>query len=144
MKSIKIKDVMTAHPVMITPDTTLKDAAVRMRDIDCGVLPVGREEKIKGIITDRDIIVRAISHNKDAAEEMVKDYMTTEIYNCRENDTLENAVEIMKKHKVSRLVVQDKAGKATGIVSFGDILWRSGDADRVAAIIKHAAHIKAA
>lgn len=138
MRTTKVKDVMTAHPVLIAPNTTLKDASVRMRDIDCGVLPIGREDRVKGIITDRDIVVRALSHSKDADEEMVRDYMTTEIFDCNENDSLETAVNTMKKHKVGRLLVKNKAGKVTGIISFGDILWRGANAEEVAAIIEQA------
>lgn len=144
MKSTKVKDVMTAHPVIIPQDTTLMDASIRMRDIDCGILPVGREDMVKGIITDRDIIVRAISRNKDAEKEMVKNYMSTEIHDCHEDDTLEHAVETMKKQKVSRLVVKNKADKVTGVLSFGDVLWRSGNIDEIVTIVKKAASMKAA
>ena len=143
MMKTKVKDVMTAHPVMIPPDTTLKDAAARMRDTDCGILPVGREDNLKGVVTDRDIVVRAISRGKDPGEEMVKDYMSSEIYDCMENDSLENAVEIMKKHNVGRLVVKNKADKVTGILSFGDVLWRSGGAEEVATLVREALLLKA-
>lgn len=67
-----------------------------------------------------------------------------DIYDCRENDTLERAVETMKKHKVSRLVVKDRADRVTGIISFSDVLWRSGDAEEVSAIVKQAIRTKVA
>ncbi len=138
MKNTKVRDVMTAHPILISPNTTLKDAAVRMYEIDCGILPVGTEDNVKGIITDRDIVVRAVSNSRNTDEEMVKDYMSEKIYHCHENDTLENVVDTMRGHEVSRLIVKNKAEKVTGIVSFGDILWRGTDADDIVTIVKHA------
>ncbi len=138
MKNTKVRDVMTAHPILISPNTTLKDAAVRMREIDCGILPVGMENNVKGIITDRDIVVRAVSHSRNTDEEMVKDYMSEKMYHCHENDTLENVIDAMIDHEVSRLVVKNKAGKVTGIVSFGDIIWKGADSDDVVTIVKHA------
>lgn len=144
MKKTKVKDVMTMNPVMIPPNATLKEAAIRMRNIDCGILPVGREDNVKGMITDRDIVVRAISQNKDASEEMIKDYMSTDVYDCHEDDLLEDAVEIMKKNNVCRLIVKDKADKTVGILSFGDALWRSSSIEEITAIVKQAANTKAA
>ena len=144
MRNTQVKDLMTENPVLINPDMTLKEAAAKMRDIDCGILPVGTEDKLKGIITDRDIVIRAVSRGKDIAREQVKDYMTADVYACNEHDTLEDAADKMRVHKVSRLVVKNKAGKVTGILSFGGILRRNADAAEVANVVKHATGTRAA
>ncbi|QQG37451.1 MAG: CBS domain-containing protein [Micavibrio aeruginosavorus] len=134
---------MTDHPVLVTPKTTLKEAAAKMRDIDCGILPIGTEDKLKGIITDRDIVTRAVAKGKDISKELVKDYMTEEVFSCNEHDTLEDAADKMRIHRVSRLVVKNKAGKVVGILSFGGILRKDADAGEVANIVKHATHMRA-
>ncbi len=136
MRITQVKEVMTPHPALIPQNTTLMEASAMMRDVNCGVLPVGREDKIKGVITDRDIVVRAVARGKNAAKETVADYMTTEIYDCRENDSIESAVDTMRKHKVGRLVVRNNADKATGILSFGDVLWRGPDVSETTAIVE--------
>lgn len=138
MQNTKVKALMTEHPVLIKPDITLDEAARKMKDVDCGVLPVGTKDKLQGIITDRDIVIRALAKGKDPAKEKVKDYMTAKVYACNEDDFLEDAADKMRDHKVSRLVVKNHEGKVTGILSFGGILRKNADADEVANVVKHA------
>ncbi len=140
MRTTKVKDLMTEHPTLIKPHMTLKEAAAKMRDVDCGVLPVGTEDRLQGMITDRDITVRAVAKGKDPEKERVGDYMTEHVYACNEEDTLEDAADKMRTHKVSRLVVKNKADKVTGILSFGGILRKEANADEVANVVKHATH----
>lgn len=144
MQNTKVKELMTSDPVLITPDASLKDAAAKMENVDCGVLPVGTKDRLDGIITDRDIVIRAIAKGKDPAKEKVRDYMTGKVYACNEEDYLEDAADKMREHKVSRLVVKNKQGKVTGILSFGGILRKNADADEVANVVKHATHRAAA
>lgn len=138
MKKLFVRDVMTAHPALISPQATLQEAAARMKDVDCGILPVGTKNTIEGVITDRDIMMRAIAEGVDPGLAVVKSYMTTQVYGCHENDTLEDAAEKMRAHKVGRLVVKDSGGKAVGVLSFGGILRKQANADEVAGIVKHA------
>ncbi len=135
----KVKDLMTPNPVTIDPGDTLQQAARKMEIADCGILPVGTGNKLKGMITDRDIVVRAIASGKDPAHVKVADYMTAAVYACNENDTLEEAAVKMREHKVSRLVVTDKEGKVTGILSFGFVFRNDASAEEVANVLKHAA-----
>ena len=74
--SVLVKDLMWSEPPMVSPDATLKEAAAKMTEVDCGVLPVGTGSKVEGIITDRDIVVRAISKGKDPSRERASDFMT--------------------------------------------------------------------
>ncbi len=125
MKDPKVKSIMMQNLVFLDPEDTLEDAAVEMMIANCGVLPVGETDNIRGIIIDRDIVIRSISKGKDPAKEKVRDYMTTKIHFCRERDTLQQAAEIMKKNKASRLVVKDDNGDVSGILSLACLLQES-------------------
>lgn len=132
----KVKDLMTPHPLLTSPSSSLEQAAKKMESIDCGSLPVGTEDKLVGMITDRDIVVRALAQGKSPATTKVADCMTKEVYACHENDSLETAAEIMHKYKVSRLIVKDKEEKVTGILSFGIVLREEADPREIVHIVK--------
>ena len=144
MRNAKVKDFMTSEAVLIAPAATLKEAAVKMKAVDCGVLPVGTPDDVQGIITDRDIVIRAVSKGKDITKEKVKDYMTTQVFGCNENDTLEDAAAKMRTHKVSRLVVKNSKGTVKGILSFGGLLRKQADAEEISNIVKHTVGTRAA
>ncbi|MBI3440214.1 MAG: CBS domain-containing protein [Proteobacteria bacterium] len=128
---------MTPHPELISPTATLQQAAKKMESVNCGALPVGTENKLKGIITDRDIVIRALAQGRNPATEKVSGYMTEQVYACNENDTLEDASEKMHQHKVSRLVVRNHTGKVTGILSFGGILRNDASSKEIAGVVRH-------
>ncbi len=132
----QVKDVMKSHPVVISPDATLKEAAQRMESLDCGVLPIGAQEKLEGIITDRDIVIRALAKGKDISKEKVKNYMTPQVHYCNADDTLEEAAKQMYEGQVSRLVVKDRNGKMCGILSFGCILRKHSDAQEISHVVE--------
>lgn len=144
MRNTKVKDLMTQHPVFINADATLQEAAEKMKTVDCGVLPVGTPKHIEGIITDRDLVIRAMSKGKDPAKESISAYITKHVYACNEDDVLEDAADKMRDHKISRLVVRNKQGDVTGVLSFGGILRRNADADEVANVVKHAVLVPSA
>lgn len=140
----KVKELMRENPVIISADATLKEAAQKMKDEDCGVLPVGSWERLEGIITDRDIVVRAVAEGTDAAEMRVSDCMTTDVFYCNLDDTLSQAAEQMREHDVSRLVVKDKSGMACGILTFGCILRKNESLKEIGKVIECAVGKKAA
>jgi len=138
MKNITVKECMTEHPVLVAPDTTLAVAAQKMRDMKCGFLPVGRRGKLRGIITDRDIVVRAIAEGRNPMLETVADYMTEQVFACNENDYLEDAIDKMFEHKVTRLVVMDAKGGVVGVLSYGGILRQEATAGEISIMLKRA------
>ncbi|MBN8531281.1 MAG: CBS domain-containing protein, partial [Alphaproteobacteria bacterium] len=89
----KVKELMTKDPVIVPASTTLQEAGRKMKSLECGVLPVGSWDKPEGIITDRDIVIRAVADGVDVTSAEVRDYMTSEVYYCQEDDTLENAAQ---------------------------------------------------
>jgi CBS domain-containing protein len=139
MTILKVKNLMTDYPVLISPEASLKEAALAMRNIDCGFLPVGTKNNLVGVITDRDIVIRAISHGKLPSEANIATYMSTKVFACNEEDELEDAARKMHEHKVSRLVVKDHTGKVTGILSFGGILRHNVNPKEIVAVVQAAA-----
>ncbi len=138
MQNTLVKDIMTADLKLISEDASLEEAAAKMQKIDSGVLPVGEEGNIKGIITDRDIIIRAIANGTNPSQARVSDYMTTKIYSCKDTDTLNDAADQMRKNHVSRLIVKDKQGNVAGILSFGCILRKNANTNEIAEVVAHA------
>lgn len=117
-----IKGIMTMGVECVRPDDTLIRAAEKMRDFDVGVLPVcGGGDRLVGMITDRDIIVRAISQGYEPAETAVRDVMTPEIVFCFDDQDVQEAVELMKDKQIRRLLVLDNDKRLVGIVSLGDL-----------------------
>ena len=144
MKNTRVKELMTKKPTFIEPDATLQEAAELMRDIDCGALPVGDDDTVKGIITDRDMIIRAVAKGKDMETERVADYMTEKVFFCEEQDTLEQAADLMREHQVSRLLVKGQSGEITGYLSFGCIMRRNRNMEEISHVVEHALGKKAA
>lgn len=116
-----VKDLMVHYKIFIKPVTTLQEAARVMRDADIAVLPVGSPERLEGIITDRDLVIRAII-NGDHAGKPVGDYMDQQVIFCYEDDSLEEAYDKMDEHKLHRLIIKDSKDNVVGILSLMDIL----------------------
>src|SRR5579885_1971939 len=111
MKQHTVKQYMTCNPVIISPEYTVEEAAAKMEKIDCGIFPVGSIEKPVGMVTDRDLVVRALSKRKNPSTTKVSEIMTREVYSVPEEASVEQAADIMRKHQVSRLLVKDARGK---------------------------------
>lgn len=105
----------------ITPETDLRTVARIMRDEDIGALPVGENDRLIGMVTDRDIAVRAWANGNDAALLTARDVMTRDIVYCRTSETLEEAVRLMEAKKIRRLPVIDDEKRMVGMLSLGDI-----------------------
>jgi len=125
---MQVKDIMTPKPECVRPDDTLQDAARRMRDLDVGPLPVcGDDDRLAGMITDRDITVRAVAEGKDPRTTRVREVMTEEIIYCFEDQDVQEAARTMQERQVRRLLVMNRDKRLVGIVSLGDLATESGD-----------------
>ena len=118
---MKVKDAMHKRATWVTPNTTIRAAAKLMRDEDIGAIPVGENDRLVGMITDRDIACRGFANGKDAAKLTVGRVMTKPIVYCRAKDKLEAAAKIMEKKGVRRLPVIDENKRMVGMLSLGDI-----------------------
>jgi CBS domain-containing protein len=117
-----IRDIMTQGVECVRPDTTLQEAARRMRDLNVGPLPVcGDDDRLAGIVTDRDITVRAVAEGKDARTVRVAEIMTPQIVYCYDDQDATDAAKLMETRQIRRLVVLDRSKRLVGIVSLGDL-----------------------
>jgi len=135
----KVKDLMTANPVVIDQNSSLKEAAERMILVNCGIMPVGTPEQLVGMITDRDITVRAVARGKDPLRTKVSEVMTHKVFFVNENATLNQALDAMKKQNINRLVVKDIRGRVTGIFSLSGMIRENADLPALSGFIQRLA-----
>lgn len=124
---MKLNDVMTSDPKYIKPDTSLKDAARQLRDLDVGFLPVGDGVKLEGTLTDRDIVVRAVAEGVDLESAKAGDYMTDEVLYAYDDETVDFAIKTMREKQIRRLIVVNRDKDLVGVVSLGDLATRTGE-----------------
>ena len=106
----------------VSPDTPVTELAKLMRDHDVGAIPIGENDRLVGMVTDRDIVCKGLAHDTfDAHRATARDVMTAEIHCCREDDDLAKAVRHMEELKVRRLPVINKSKRMIGILSLGDV-----------------------
>lgn len=116
-----IRQVMTRDVKIASPEDTLQQAAELMCDVDAGALPVGENDRLVGMLTDRDITTRAVARGLSPLECRVRDVMSPEIKYIYEDDSLEDAARNMGALQVRRLPVLNRAKRLVGIVSLGDL-----------------------
>lgn len=117
---MNIKDIMTPKADFVGPDTPVGDVARKMRDGDLGMLPVGEDDKLIGIVTDRDLTVRVLAENK-GADIPAREAMSDKVYYLYDDVSLDEAVRNMADMAVRRMPVVDRDKNLIGIVSLGDI-----------------------
>lgn len=116
---MQVKEIMTENPQCCTPDMNLVQVAKMMKECDCGAIPVVNDQKEKkpvGIITDRDITIRAVATEKIPAQTMVKECMSAETVVITPEASLEQCAKLMEEKQVRRLVVVNGKGSCLGIV----------------------------
>ena len=129
-----IRDVMTPNPCYVSPDDSIQAAAQIMRDEDTGVVPVCDNGRAVGIVTDRDIVVRAIAEGQ--VNRPVRDIATREVIAASPDMSTREAAELMSEHQVRRLPVVD-GGRLVGIVSLGDLAVKEAKDSRVGDTLEH-------
>jgi CBS domain-containing protein len=123
---MQIREIMSQDVTIITPDDTLQKAAKLMADLDAGALPVGENDRLVGMLTDRDITVRAVAQGKAPDQCRVRDIMSSEIKFVFEDDSVDDAASKMSQLQVRRLPVLNRDKRLVGIVSLGDIAAKQG------------------
>jgi CBS domain-containing protein len=116
-----VRETMHRGAEWIEPDEPLLYAAQMMRDADIGAVPVGENDRLIGMITDRDITCRGVASNRSLRELRVRDVMSEGIVYCNTSDVLRNAVRLMEERKVRRLPVIDENKRMVGMLSLGDV-----------------------
>ena len=122
-----VREVMSRDVETISPDSTLADAARKLRDLNVGSLPVKEGERLIGVLTDRDITVRATAEGKDAKGTKVREAMSAEVAWVFEDETAQSAANIMRQRQIRRLPVLDRNDKLVGIITLGDLAVELGN-----------------
>ena len=131
-----VKEIMTRQVELVEPSLSLKEAADRMKTKNIGALPVGENDRLVGMLTDRDIAIRGVANGMDANQTKVRDCMTSEINYCYEDQTLEEAGKLMMVKKIRRLPVLNKNKKLVGICSLDDVAARSENSKLAGEVLK--------
>jgi CBS domain-containing protein len=117
---MKVSEAMTRDVRVASPNESIRDAARMMAEIDAGALPVGENDRLVGVITDRDIAVRAVAEGKDSTTK-VRDVMSREVLYCYDDQDVDDVARNMGDVKVRRLPVVNRDKRLVGIISLGDV-----------------------
>ena len=123
---MKVRDVMHEGATWVEPGTSIGELARIMRDEDIGAIPIGENDRLIGMVTDRDIVVKGLLDGIDVASLTARDVMTGPILYCRADQEVEDAVRLMEEHEVRRLPVIDENKRMVGILALGDISSHAG------------------
>ena len=126
---MKVSKIMSRDVTLLNPDQTICVAASLMAEIDAGALPVGENDRLVGMITDRNIVIRAVAQGR-SADTKVADVMSKEVLYCFDTDEIDDVARNMGKARVRRLPVVNRDKRLVGIVSLGD-LARNDDATNI-------------
>jgi CBS domain-containing protein len=121
---MRVKDIMTQDVVTATPDTSLKDIGKMMVENDCGAIPIVErrgDQKPVGIVTDRDIVCRAVAEGRNPMEMTAREIMSSPVETVAPDDDIDNACRVMERRQIRRAVVADGGGSCCGIIAQADI-----------------------
>ena len=118
---MNVGDVMTAHVSWVDPEATLPEIAQRMRAEDIGSVPVAENDRLIGMVTDRDIVIRAVAEGGAIGQATARQVMSGKVLYCRDEDSVASALKNMGENQVRRLPVIDSNKRLVGVVSLGDL-----------------------
>ncbi len=124
---MQLKEFINSRVETVQSTDTLAQAAAKMRELDVGSLPVCDGDQLIGMITDRDITIRAVANGKEPTVATVAEVMTPEVLWCFEDDEVQDAARIMQEHQVRRILVLNQAKELVGITSLGELATATGD-----------------
>ena len=123
---MQLKEIMTPQVEVIAPEATIRDAAEKMRHLDIGPLPVWDGDRLVGLLTDRDITVRAVAEGLNPATTQVHEVMTPDVVYGYDDQDSQDAARLMEQYQIRRLPVLNRAKRLVGIVSLGDLAVHAG------------------
>lgn len=124
-----VSDVMTRNPRSLRPTDTVLRAAQAMEELDVGVIPVCDGDKLIGMVTDRDIVVRGVAQGRDAGSATLAEVMSSDVRTAREDDDLDDILDTMGQNQIRRMPVVDAQDRLIGILSLGDIASKGPESD---------------
>jgi len=126
---MELRDIMTRNVEVVNGNASLKEAATKMKKLDVGLMPVCDGDRLKGLLTDRDITIRATADGRDPSKTKVNEVMSTDIAYCLEDQEVDEAVSLMEARQIRRLPILNQDKQLVGIVSLADIAVHVGDRD---------------
>jgi CBS domain-containing protein len=127
---MKAREIMSRNPTCVTPDTPLVDAARLMKDENIGVVPVvesSNSRRLVGVLTDRDIAIRAVAEGRDGATTSVGHVMSTDIHTSAPDDSVNDIMALMGSEQIRRIPIVDERGDVVGIIAQADIVLEAND-----------------
>jgi CBS domain-containing protein len=118
---MQLKKIMTPEVERIHKDASVHEIAQKMKMLDVGMVPVYDGDRLVGMVTDRDIALRVVAEGRDAMNTQAHEVMTPEVIYCFEDQTIEEAAQVMEKQQIRRLIVLNRDKRLVGIVSLGDL-----------------------
>lgn len=124
---MRIEDVMTRNPEFVRPNATLREVADKMARNDVGVIPVSDGQRLFGVVTDRDLVVRGMARELDPSTATVEQCVTKNVTTCHPDDDLRKALQLMKEKQIRRIPVVNRHNDLVGIVSLADVARHATD-----------------
>lgn len=123
---MQVQELMSRSVDIIDPNATIREAARKMRADNVGALPVGENDRLVGMVTDRDITVRAVAEERAAGNTTVREVMSEKVFYCFEDDDTSRASDVMSEHQVRRLPVLNRDKRLVGVVALADLARKDG------------------
>src|SRR5262245_61013486 len=137
---MKLRDFLDYHVETIGPDDSLQKAAQKMRDLDVGSLPVCTDSQLIGMVTDRDITIRATADGDDPVSTKVSEVMTPDVIACYEHQSVEEAAHLMEQHQVRRLFILNEHDELVAVASLGELATATGDSQMAGRTLERISH----
>ncbi len=129
-----VKEVMSGHVQWISPEIPISEVARIMRDNSIGCVPIGENDRLVGMITDRDITCRAVAAGDDLSSVTARDVMSKGMFYCFEDEGIDKAARLMRDREVHHLTVLNRQKRMVGLVSLGDLALKGDQATRTAVV----------
>jgi CBS domain-containing protein len=133
---MKLKEIMTTDVEVIRPESSVTEAAKKMRSLNIGALPVCDGRRLLGMVTDRDITVRAVAESRDPDNTLVRDCMSPEVVYCFEDQSAQEAERLMEEKQIRRLPVLTSEKQLAGIIALGDLATKTGDIQQIGRTVR--------
>jgi len=122
---MQVTEIMTKSPRTVTAETNVKEAARLMQQDDVGMLPVVTGDRLVGVVTDRDLAIRVVADGRDPNACKVSDVMSADVRTCRENDDVDDVMDLMGREQVRRVPIVDDRGALVGVVAQADVVLQA-------------------
>jgi len=133
---MQVFDIMTPGVAAVDADTNLLDAAKQMKEKDIGLLPVMSGDRILGVLTDRDLVIRAVAEETDLKKTKVSDIVSDKPVVIHPDDTVDHAAKMFAQHQVRRIIVVDETQRPVGVLSLGDLAVEISDDQMVSNVLR--------